>query len=449
MDDRELIERALRSATHTKLLVVEPGVVHDAATLFVGEFADSPAIIIADDNTMAAAGRDVRRSFEDARRPVDTFVFGPHVYANEECVRELEAVLSQSRCIPVAVGSGTINDLTKLAAHRMGRSYVAVATAASMDGYTAYGASITAQGSKQTFDCPAPRAVLADVNVIQRAPVGMNAWGYADLVAKIAAGADWIVADALGVEPIQPAVWDTVQAQLHSWVGAPQAIATSEPRALTHLLHGLMMSGFAMQAALTSRPASGAEHQFSHLWDMQHHTHEGRPPSHGFKVGIGTLASIALFDELLARDLAGLDVQLLASEWPSLDDLDARIHELLGAGELAHKAHEEMRAKYVSRDALRDQLQRLTTVWPGLREKLHGQLIPLAKLQAMLPAAGCPTRPEQIGITRERLRQSYWQALFIRRRFTVLDLAHRTHLLEACLERLFSPTGAWGVQGAV
>ena len=97
-------------------------------------------------------------------------------------------VLESTAAIPVAVGSGTINDLTKLAAHRVNRPYMVVATAASMDGYTAYGASITASGSKQTFDCPAPRAVLADLEVIASAPPGMNASGYADLLAKIAAG---------------------------------------------------------------------------------------------------------------------------------------------------------------------------------------------------------------------------------------------------------------------
>ena len=50
-----------------------------------------------------------------------------------------------------------------------------VATAASMDGYTAYGASITKDGSKQTFDCPAPRAVVADIDVIRAAPPELTA----------------------------------------------------------------------------------------------------------------------------------------------------------------------------------------------------------------------------------------------------------------------------------
>lgn len=80
------------------------------------------------------------------------------VHAETPCVDELRAALSRSDAIPVAVGSGTLNDLTKLAAHQLGRPYMVVATAASMDGYTAFGASITHHGSKQTFACPALRA---------------------------------------------------------------------------------------------------------------------------------------------------------------------------------------------------------------------------------------------------------------------------------------------------
>jgi glycerol-1-phosphate dehydrogenase [NAD(P)+] len=40
------------------------------------------------------------------------------------------------------------------------------ATAASMDGYTAFGAAITHDGFKQTFACPAPRAVVADLDIL-------------------------------------------------------------------------------------------------------------------------------------------------------------------------------------------------------------------------------------------------------------------------------------------
>ena len=63
----------------------------------------------------------------------------------------------------------------------------------------------------------------------------------------------------------------------------------------------------------------------------------------------------------------------------------------------------------------------------------------------MLAAAGAPVEPEQIGISRARLRDSFWPAFHIRRRFTVLDFAVRTGRLDDGLATLFGPDGAWPI----
>jgi glycerol-1-phosphate dehydrogenase [NAD(P)+] len=443
-EEEPLLERALNAARDTRFLAVEAGVRHRTAEVFAQLFEATPPLIVADEQTFEAAGREVRESFR--RAGVDCpepFIFGAHVYAESRCVEELQAALEATPGIPVAVGSGTINDLTKLASHRLGRPYLAMATAASMDGYTAYGASITHEGSKQTFDCPAPTGVLADLEVIARAPRGLNASGYADLLAKEVAGADWLVAEAAGEEPIDPSAWETVQGRLKTWVDSPSGIARSEPGSLRRLVNGLMMSGFAMQAARTSRPASGAEHQFSHLWDMQHHTHQGAPPSHGFKVGIGTLATSALYEQLLRRDLGRLDVERAVEYWPSRPQVGQRIVTLFGSGELADKAREETKAKSLTPEALRAQLIQVRDRWPELRSRLVRHLTPFQKVRDSLREAGCPFEPEQIGITRARLRLSYDQAYYIRRRFTVLDFARRAGILDSAIENLFGPRGPW------
>jgi glycerol-1-phosphate dehydrogenase [NAD(P)+] len=308
-----------------------------------------------------------------------------------------------------------------------------------MDGYTAFGASITYHGSKQTFDCPAPQAVVADLDVIRVAPPKMNAAGFADLLAKVTAGADWILADALGIEPIDPTAWELVQTPLAASLSDPAGVRGGDARAVGDLTRGLMMGGFAMQWTRTSRPASGAEHQFSHLWDMQHHTHEGVAPSHGFKVGIGTLAVAHLYQCLLDMPLDQLDVDRAVAAWPDPTSVENTIRQRLGEGELADKARIEMSEKRVTPAALRDRLLRLKRAWPGLRDRLRAHLPPAAKLRDMLAAAGAPTEPRQIGISRQRLRDSYHQAYLIRRRFTVLDLAAQTDLFETCLDDIFSP----------
>jgi glycerol-1-phosphate dehydrogenase [NAD(P)+] len=361
----------------------------------------------------------------------------------------LEEVLNaRPGAIPLAVGSGTINDLTKLAAHRTNRRYLAVATAASMDGYTAFGASLTYQGDKQTFPCPAPLAVVADLDVIGAAPPELSAAGYADLAAKLTAGADWLLADALGVEPLHPAAWAMAQGGLREALAAPARVRQGEPGAIRRLTEGLMLSGFAMQAANSSRPASGAEHQFSHLWDMQRHTHDGKTPLHGFKVSIGSLAATALYEFVLSQPLDERKVDPWCPWWPSDAERENMVRRLFDPGELAEVASRESRAKAAARSVVRTQLESLRRRWPGLCRKLHQQLVPLAELKRMLQAAGAPAEPEQIGISRGRLREAFRQAYFIRRRFTILDLAFRADLLENALEHIFGSGGAWPLSTA-
>jgi glycerol-1-phosphate dehydrogenase [NAD(P)+] len=180
---------------------------------------------------------------------------------------------------------------------------------------------------------------------------------------------------------------------------------------------------------------------------MQHHTHNGYVPSHGFKVGIGTLASTALYERLLAKPLEKLDVAACCAAWPDLDTWLARARKLFGGDkDFMELVTRELPAKHCSPAQLGEQLELLKAVWPELRERLKAQLMPLATLRQMLHDVGAPTEPEQIGISRERLRQTYWQASCIRRRFMGLDLAIRAGLLDPCLDEIFGPAGPWPIQ---
>jgi glycerol-1-phosphate dehydrogenase [NAD(P)+] len=336
MMDDELLELALGQARDTKRLTIAEGARYAVADKFRELFGDSESMVIADKNTFRAAGQDVFDSLRAAgRRCCEPLVLeADGLFAEYSYVEHIQRAVAGSEAIPIAVGSGSINDLTKLAAHLCGRQYLAVATAASMDGYTAFGASITREGSKQTFDCPAPLGVVADLEVIAAAPEGLNASGYADLVAKCPAGADWILADALGVDPIDPANWEMVQSRLRYWMEDAAGIRERNVEALRRLTTSLMITGFAMQAACSSRPVSGAEHQFSHLWDMEHHTYLGSAPSHGFKVGIGSLASLALYEVLMDTDFQQLDVEAAAEAWPDAATYEREIAELFPSAEL-------------------------------------------------------------------------------------------------------------------
>jgi glycerol-1-phosphate dehydrogenase [NAD(P)+] len=433
------IEEALKSADETHCLELGKGVLGQAGGFFSGLFPGKTALLIADPNTFSAAGRNLLELLrrEGIASP-EPFIFTePNLHAEYRHVEALEQALALSpEIVPIAVGSGTINDLAKLAAHQANRPYMAVATAASMDGYAAFGASITRGGSKRTFPCPGPAAILADLDVIGAAPAELNAAGYADLLAKTTSGADWLLADALGVEPLHPQAWNIVQGGLDDALADPAGVRGSEPEALRRLTGGLVLSGLAMQCAKSSRPASGAEHQFSHLWDMRHHRHKGKGMCHGFQVGIGTLAISALYEQLLSQALESLDVEACCARWPDRASLEKRVRQNF-QGDLVEVALKESAAKAIEPDALRCQLMLLRQCWPGLREKLRRQLLPFAEVKRRLEAVGAPFEPEQVGIDREQLRKDFWLAWCIRRRFTVLDLAVRTGLLESGVEGSF------------
>jgi glycerol-1-phosphate dehydrogenase [NAD(P)+] len=441
------VEYALKAASETRALVIGAGKISEVGSLFKEQFPGKKAVIIADTITYKVAGEKVKNILDsEGIEQLTPFIYNDaHIYAEYSYVQQLIDFLKTNDATPIAVGSGTINDLTKLASHLTDRQYMCVATAASMDGYTAFGASITADGAKQTFNCPAPQACLADIDIICNAPTEMTASGYADLFAKITAGADWIIADSLNVEAIDETAWNIVQGGLHDALSDPEGVRKGEPEAITKLVEGLMLGGFAMQWSKSSRPASGAEHQFSHLWNMENHLNNGEHISHGFQVSIGTLAITALYNCFLNTDVENLDVNAAVNNWPTAEELEQESLKIFEGTDFPQIGNQETKAKYHTKAELTDQLNQLKNNWPAIKEKLTQQIVPFDEAQRRLSLVAAPTQPEHIGITRARLKETFIRAQFIRRRYTILDIAVRTGYLEQWLNELFGKGGIWEI----
>ncbi len=443
----ERIAAALRDATDTREVMISPGALASVAEAFEKGFGDRRAIVVSDENEFAVAGEEVQRRLEEAgRETIQPYVFPgkPTLYAGYSNIETLVEALRQHDAIPVAVGSGTLNDIVKRAAHECDRPYMNVATAASMDGYTAFGASIEKDNKKQTLTCPAPRVVLGDVEILVNAPERMTASGYADLLGKVTAGADWLIADALGAEPIDPKAWSMVQDSLREWTAKPAELRAGDEEAMDALTEGLIMSGLAMQSHQSSRPASGAEHQFSHLWEGEGLGRDLDPPlSHGFKVGVGSIAIAAFYEVLLRRDLGNLDVDAAVDEWPTWEEMERGVREAYAGSKLEQAAVNETQAKYVDAGALRERLEGLRGAWPELRGKVEAQLMSADELREKLRAAGCPTSPGEIGLSTEDFKATYRRAQMLRKRYTGLDVALEVGILDECVEELFAPGGFW------
>ena len=440
------VQRALERTTDTKDLLIGAGVVSRTGEMFSKLFPGCKAIIVADINTWEVAGKAVYASLLEAGIEQDEpYIFTEkELYAEWQHVEALKARLEKTEAIAIAVGSGVMNDTTKFVSHLISRKYMCVGTAASMDGYTAYGSSITKDGNKQTFDCPAPYGFVMDPVIAAEAPKELAASGYADLIAKIPAAADWMLADVTGNEAIDEFALNLVQDGLRESLSAPAAVANGDLEMTEKLSEGLLMSGFAMQAIQSSRPASGTEHQFSHCWDMEDLCFNGKHVSHGFKVGIGTLASTASLEFLLEQDIENLDVDKCVVNWKSWEEQEAEIRAVFD-GMPGHTARglKETRGKYVDAEGLRKQLEALKAAWPTLKTRIAEQIIPFAEVRENLRLVGAPYEPEQIGVSRERFRKTFAYIPYMRSRYTNIDVIYRLGLMDALLDRLFGKGGVW------
>ena len=440
------IEMALGRARDTKALIIGNGAVCRTAEMFSQLFPGRKAIIVADDNTWEVAGKDAQKSLDDAGiESVDAYIFSSEdFYAEWRHVEALKAFLENIDAVAIAVGSGVINDTVKYVSSLLGRRYMCVGTAASMDGFTAYGASITRDGNKQTFDCPAPYGFVMDSAIAAAAPKELAASGYADLIAKIPAGADWMLAEVVGSEKIDEFAWNLVQNGLKESLADPAAVFAGDVEKTQALAEGLLMSGFAMQAIQSSRPASGTEHQFSHCWDMEDLCYDGKHVSHGFKVGIGTLISTAELEFILEKGLEDVDVEACVQAWKSWAEMENEIREVM-AGKPGHIARglEETKGKYVDKDGLRAQIIALKEAWPVLSQRIREQIIPFEKVRECLRLVGAPYEPEMIGISRERFRKTVSYIPYMRSRFTNIDVIYRLGWMDEFLERMFGQGGVW------
>lgn len=444
MISQEYLNKALALATDTKVFEMAEGALARVPDVFKDCFKDQKAIIIADCNTWKAAGEAV---FDNMRKAgIDTVSFlipDEHFHAEWPYVEMVEAQVKAAGAIAVAVGSGVINDLCKLSSHHLGQSYLCVPTAASVDGYSSFGASISYQGLKQTFECPAPLAIVADAAVIAAAPKEMTAAGYADLAAKIPCGAEWMIADLFGTEPIVPDAWHVLQDVLDRILSDPEGVAAGDKEAISDLFIGLTLSGIAMQIARSSRPASCTDHLFSHYLDMTGHRYKGELQSHGFQVAIGTLTMCAFFDEFLKMDLTTLDVDKCVAAWPTLEQERERALDLFKDFVSPKLGYDSINVKYADAEGVRVQLTKVKEQWPELMKKYRAQVYTFEKMQRLFKIVGAPSDPSEIGVTREQLKALVPFTQLMRHRINLLDLAKRGMFYDELVEAVFSGNGAW------
>lgn len=191
-----------------------------------------------------------------------------------------------------------------------------------------------------------------------------------------------------------------------------------------------MLGGFAMQDMQSSRPASGAEHLFSHLLEMRDHTYKGEIVPHGIQVGVFTLFMCRVYEKILAYDYSKLDVDVCLRNWKPIEE-----QERIGAQAFAGTRFPELgvktvRSKYVDADTLRKRLENFKSRWPEIKARLEGQLVPSAEIERSLRVVGAPVTPEEIGSSVAASLADAKRTIFMRDRYMALDFLSLTGQLD-------------------
>ena len=287
-----------------------PGILRDLGA--------SHIFLVADNYTYEAAGRQVEQLLDQAGLPYHKRVFQTEtpLVPNEYALGSVLAAMTSQDDMLLAVGSGTLNDVTKYVSARTGIPYVIAATAPSMDGYASTVAPTILDGFKTTLSAVYPAAIVADVDILKDAPMPMLTAGFGDIIGKFTSLADWRLSHQLNGEYYCPEVAGVIEAAVETCAANAQALAQREPQAIQAVTEALILSGLAMGMVGVSRPASGAEHQMAHYWEMDALRRGEVHPLHGNAVGVGTVLAASLYEmavEYLPQGFAAPDKgQILA-----------------------------------------------------------------------------------------------------------------------------------------
>lgn len=269
---------------------------------YLGDYRN--IVMICDENTYRVAGRTVE-NFVKLKQKI---VLPPNdLHADEKSVYLVEELLDSSCDLLLAVGSGTIHDITRYVAYEKGLQFVSVPTAPSVDGYVSSVCAMTWKGVKRTLTAVPPLALVADSDVITGAPLKMINSGIGDMLGKYTALFDWKISSMLTGEYYCDYVASLMKSALEQVVSNIEKIKIRDIHAIESLTYGLVLSGLVMQMTGNSRPASGAEHHISHLIEMGV-VSKNNTALHGEKVGVATVLVLKKYHEATKHHLTESEI---------------------------------------------------------------------------------------------------------------------------------------------
>lgn len=258
-------------------------------------------LIVCDPNTRKVFGDTLAQRLREEGWKVRMHCFTqsqPH--ATMALAQELMEDITPDTGLLLAVGSGTMNDLSRYASYKKGLPYYIIATAPSMDGFASTVSPLVVDDLKQTFEAHCAGCILGDTDLLATCPDRMLAAGLGDVLGKVWSIHDWEMSHQLLGEYYCPEIAALMNQAVARCKGAVPGLQKRDSKALEQLMEALVLAGIAMAFAGNSRPASSGEHHIAHCLEMQSIFAGEYGELHGINVGLGTLVMGSLYRNFLA-----------------------------------------------------------------------------------------------------------------------------------------------------
>lgn len=410
-------------------VIIENGAINHLPDL-LEKYHFRKVFLIADNNTYNAAGKSLEKLLREKRFGLTMHIFKRkgQLVPDENTVGEFLIHVNKDADVIIAVGSGTINDLSKFVSYKLGIPYLIVATAPSMDGFSSVGAPLIVDNLKTTYEVFPPKAIIADIDILKNSPPNMISAGLGDILGKYTCLCDWELSRIINGEYYCQYVVNLVRESIIKCTNNVQGIKNRENSAIANLAEGLILTGIAMSFVGNSRPASGSEHHLSHFLEMMFLFRGKEAVLHGTKVGITTIAVSKLY-QMLKNESIDFSASIGKVERFDKEKWEKEVNRIYQDGAPAVLALEE-KSKKNSLKSHRKRLEVIRSKWPEI-VRVIDELVPdVSIIEKILKEAGAPINPLEVDVDSDTFLNSLIYGKEIRNRYTVLQLLWDLGLLE-------------------
>ncbi len=419
-----------------KLLRVGKGAVEALPEALIALGVKRP-FVVADEHTYRAAGARVEQVLQAAGIAYTLYRLPDEkrIEPDEWAVGSLTMGFDPQCDGVLAVGSGVINDCCKVLAHACGLPSLVVCTAPSMDGYASNSSSMVVRRVKESLYNACSQAILADTELLKTAPEVMLQAGLGDMLAKYVSVCEWRISHLVTGDAYCEEIAGLVRASLQKIVEHADGLMRREDAALEAVIQGLVLSGVAMAFAEISRPASGLEHYFSHMWEMKALREGTAGDLHGIQVGVGTLLTLWIYEHMLnfdTVDRARAEAAMAAFDPAAWEAQCGQIFGPIAPQIIAleGKAHKNAPQRH------KERLERLCAHWPEIRRIISEELPSREQIYALMQRAGMPLSPRDLGLNGVDTAQALVGSRDIRDKYLTSSMLWDLGLMEETAETL-------------